>query len=119
MRVARAHAAEPPTIERISGVRSGAPVIAGTGIRVLDVAVRYELLHMTPEEIMLALPHLTLPQIHTALSYYYAHKTELDREWKRALKQSERLRKSQPSLLEQKIGALTDLHGRERRRPRR
>jgi uncharacterized protein (DUF433 family) len=119
MRTARAHASESPSIERIPGVRGGAPVIAGTGIRVLDVAVRYELLRMTPEEIMLALPHLTLPRIHTVLSYYYGHKIEVDREWKRALKQIERLRKSQPSLLEQKIGALANLHGRERRRSRR
>jgi uncharacterized protein (DUF433 family) len=53
------------------------PWITGTGIKVLDVAVRYELMRMTPEEIMLALPHLTLPQVHGALSYYYAHKAEL------------------------------------------
>ena len=45
-------------IETRPGVRGAAPVITGTGIKVLDVAVRYELMRMTPEEIMLALPHL-------------------------------------------------------------
>jgi len=55
---------EHPYIERRRGVRGGAPVIAGTGIRVLDVAIRYEVMGMTPEEIMVALPHLALPQIH-------------------------------------------------------
>ena len=43
---------------------------------------------MTPEEITVALPHLELPQIHAALSYYYAHKTELDKEWKKSLRRS-------------------------------
>lgn len=38
-----------PYIERRPGVRGGAPVVAGTGIRVLDVAVRYEVMRMTPD----------------------------------------------------------------------
>ena len=44
----------------------------------LDVSVRYEVMGMTPEEIMVALPHLDLSQIHAALSYYYAHKSDLE-----------------------------------------
>jgi hypothetical protein len=61
-------------------------------------------MRMSPEEIMVALPHLTLPQIHAALSYYYAHKAELDKEWKAAMKKVERLRKDHPSTLERKLG---------------
>jgi uncharacterized protein (DUF433 family) len=49
-------------IETRPGVRRGALVITGTSIKVLDVAVRYEAMSMTPEEIMVALPHLTLPK---------------------------------------------------------
>lgn len=79
-------------IEMRPGVRGGAPGLAGTRIKVLDVAVRYELLRMTPEEIMRALPHLTLPQVHGALSYYYAHKAELDKQWKASIKKVPRLR---------------------------
>lgn len=110
MRKAKAAIRKYPYIERRAGVRGGAPVIAGTGIRVLDVAVRYEIMRMAPEEIMVALPHLTLPQIHGALSYYYAHKEELDREWKACLKKIERLRKQRPSALESKIGQIKNLH---------
>ena len=33
---------------------------------------------MTPEMIRDAYPHLTLSQIHAALSYYHDHKDELD-----------------------------------------
>lgn len=106
----KAAAREYPYVEQRAGVRGGAPVITGTGIRVLDVAVRYEVMRMTPEEIMVALPHLTLPQIHAALSYYYAHKTELDKEWKASLRKIARLRKDHPSLLEQKLGQVKNLH---------
>lgn len=79
------------------------PIIAGTGIKVLDVAIRYEVMGMTPEEILLALPHLTLPQIHDALSYYYEHKSELDKEWKTSLRQVKALRKGHRSVLAEKL----------------
>ena len=92
-------------VETRPGVRGGAPVIAGTGIKVLDVAVRYEVMGMTPEEIMVALPHLDLSQIHAALAYYYAHKADLDKLWKTSLKKVARLRAGQASILEQKLGS--------------
>ncbi|HEY7676133.1 MAG TPA: DUF433 domain-containing protein [Candidatus Methylomirabilis sp.] len=110
MAKARAVAGRYPFIERRSGVRGGVPVIAGTGIRVLDVAIRYEVMGMAPEEILVALPHLTLPEIHAALSYYYTHKTELDKEWKASLKKIDRLRKEHPSVLERKLGQIRNLH---------
>jgi uncharacterized protein (DUF433 family) len=97
-------------VERRPGIRRGAPVIEGTGIKVLDVAIRYEVMGMTAEEIMVALPHLDLPQIHAALSYYYAHKAEMDKEWKKSLRKIRRLRAAQASILEQKLGAAKSLH---------
>ncbi|HEY7557068.1 MAG TPA: DUF433 domain-containing protein [Candidatus Binatia bacterium] len=97
-------------VETRPGVRGGAPVIAGTGIKVLDVAIRYEVMGMTPEEIMVALPQLDLPQIHAALSYYYAHKTELDKEWKKSLRKIGRLRAARTSILERKLGSAKNLH---------
>lgn len=99
-----------PAIEQRADRRGGEPVIAGTGVRVMDIAVRYDILRMTPDEIAVALPHLTLAQIHAALSYYYAHKPALDRQWKAALRRVARRRKQAPSLLERKLGRLTDLH---------
>ena len=97
-------------VETHRGVRNGAPVIAGTGIKMLDVAVRYEVMGMTPEEITVALPHLELSQIHAALSYYYAHKAGLDKEWKASLKKVARLRAGQVSILEQKLGSAKNLY---------
>jgi hypothetical protein len=74
------------------------------------VAVRDEIMGMTPEEIMVALPHVDLPQIHAALSYYYAHKTVLDKEWKKSLRKIGRLRAAQTPILEQKRGSAKNLH---------
>ena len=97
-------------VETRPGVRGGGLVIAGTGIKVLDVAVRYEVMGITPEDIMVASPHLDLPQIHAALSYYYSHKVELDKEWKASLKKVARLRAGQASILEQKLGSAKNLY---------
>ncbi|MCL4456381.1 MAG: DUF433 domain-containing protein [Nitrospirae bacterium] len=92
------------TIDR--KIRGGEPIIAGTGIRVLDIAVRYEIMGMSPEDIIIALPHLTLSQIHDALSYYYEHKEEIDRVWKKTVESASIMRKAHKSVLEQKIGSL-------------
>jgi len=99
-----------PYISVSKKIRDGEPVISSTGIRVLDIAVRYEIMGMAPEDIIVAFPHLTLPQIHDALSYYYEHKYEMDKMWKDALKKVEALKKLHPSVLEKKIGKIKDLH---------
>jgi hypothetical protein len=75
------------------------------------VAVRYEVMGMTPEDVIIALPPLTLPQIHAALSYYYAHKAQLDKEWKASLKKVARLHAKTSSVLEEKLGPIKNLHG--------
>lgn len=46
----------------------------------MDIAVEYEYLGTTADEIVDADPHLTLPQVHDALAFYYEHRDELDRE---------------------------------------
>jgi uncharacterized protein (DUF433 family) len=35
---------------------------------------------MTPEELVAEFPHLGLAQVYDALSYYYDHQTEVDRD---------------------------------------
>src|SRR3989304_8764505 len=88
-----------PYISTDKKIRSGEPVISGTSIRVLDVAIRYEVMGMSPEDIMLSFPHLNLSQIHDALSYYYEHKNEMDKEWKAGIKDVEALKKLHQSIL--------------------
>jgi uncharacterized protein (DUF433 family) len=58
-----------PYIVRKKGVRMGTPVIEGTGIQVMEIAVRYHLLGNLPDEILAAYPNLSLSQIYDALSY--------------------------------------------------
>lgn len=65
--------------ERISG---GSAVIKGTRTRVVDIVIEYEYLVYSPDEIISAHPHLTLQQVHDALSYYYENRVEIDRKIK-------------------------------------
>jgi uncharacterized protein (DUF433 family) len=51
--------------------------IVGTRVRVQDIYVDSEVLGRTPEEIVAALPHLTLAQVHAALAYYFDHRDEI------------------------------------------
>lgn len=56
----------------------GKPVISGTRIRVAQVAIEYDRLGWSPDQIVEAHPHLTLAQVHDALSYYYENRAVLD-----------------------------------------
>ena len=69
-----------PHIVARRGFCGGSPVIAGTKFPVRSV-VSYVLRQgMTPEELAAEFRHLTLAQIHDALSYYYDHQREIERE---------------------------------------
>jgi uncharacterized protein (DUF433 family) len=54
--------------------------IVGTRVRVLDVYALAELQGQTPDQIVEAFPHLSLAQVHAALSYYFANRDEIVRE---------------------------------------
>jgi len=68
-----------PYVEINSKICNGSPIIKGTRIRIIDIAIEYEHLNHTPDEIINAHPHLKLEQIHDALSYYYENQAELDK----------------------------------------
>ena len=58
----------------------GSPVIKGTKFPVRSV-VNYVLRQgLSPEEIVGEFSHLTLAQVYDALSYYYDHKEDIDRD---------------------------------------
>jgi hypothetical protein len=40
--------------------------------------IEYEMLGHSPDEIISSHPHLNLPQVHDALSFYYENRNELD-----------------------------------------
>lgn len=54
--------------------------VEGTRVRVQDIAIMSEVRGQTPDEIVCALPHLTLAQVHAALSYYFDHQETIRRE---------------------------------------
>ncbi len=64
-------------ITRSPEIRGNRPRIAGTGVTVRRIAVLSNLGHI-PEEIVAKIPHLNLAQIHAALAYYHANRSEID-----------------------------------------
>ena len=86
---------EHPFIQINSEVCNGSPVIAGTRIRVVDVAVEYEYMNCSPDDIVTSHPHLKLEQVHDALSYYYEHQAELDKKIKEDKDFIRKLRRAQ------------------------
>jgi uncharacterized protein (DUF433 family) len=58
-------------------IRGGRPVVAGTGIRVMDI-VALKNYHDYSIEAIAENYDLSLSQVHGALAYYYDHQTEID-----------------------------------------
>lgn len=71
-----------PTVGEHIGVRpgycGGEPHILGHRIKVRHVAVWHERMGMTPTEIVVRHPSISLAQVHAALAYYYDHRGEID-----------------------------------------
>lgn len=59
-------------------------VVAGTNIKVSQIASEVDHLGMTPDEVVEAHPHLTLAMVHAALAYYYDHQELVRKEWEEA-----------------------------------
>ena len=79
-------------ITHIQRDERGAAWIAGTNTKVVEVAMDQAAYGWDAEEIRAAHPHLSLSQIHAALSYYHDHKVELDELMQRQLESHRRLR---------------------------
>jgi uncharacterized protein (DUF433 family) len=81
--------------------------VAGTRIRVQDIYALAEIHGLTPDQIVEQLPHLTLGQVHAALSYYFDRREEILNEI-REDEEFVRMMRSQtgPGPFEQKFGAL-------------
>jgi uncharacterized protein (DUF433 family) len=60
------------------GFCGGKPHIIGHRIKVRHVAVWHERMGMTPDEIVVNYPGLSLPAVFAALAYYHGHRAEID-----------------------------------------
>ncbi|QQS46546.1 MAG: DUF433 domain-containing protein [Acidobacteriota bacterium] len=59
---------------------AGVAWVSGTNTKVIEVALDKLAHGSSPEEMHFQHPHLSLAQIHAALSYYYDHQAEFDAE---------------------------------------
>jgi uncharacterized protein (DUF433 family) len=73
---------------------SKVPIIAGTTMKVIELAQAHIAHGWSPEELYFQFPHLTLGKIHSALAYYWDHQAELDKDIERRLKAVTALRRS-------------------------
>lgn len=64
-------------ITRNPEIRSGRPILAGTGVSVRSIVIHYK--HgLTPEQIADEYGHLSLAQVYVALTYYHANREEIE-----------------------------------------
>lgn len=70
----------------------GVAWIDDTNTKVIEVALDMIAHGWSPEEIHFQHPHLSLAQIHAALGFYYDHKTEMDEQIRRGMRDLEQSR---------------------------
>jgi uncharacterized protein (DUF433 family) len=83
------------TIEPITHIQRderGIAWIAESNTKVIEVAMDHTAYAWDAAEIHAAHPHLSVAQIHAALSHYYDHKQELDEQMRHQLDEHHRLR---------------------------
>ena len=91
---------------------NGIARIDGTRMKVLHIATERYGRNATVEQMQAAWPHLSLAQIHAALSYYYDHKAQFDAQIEQDRKEDERLlaaARQNESPLRKKLRALGHL----------
>lgn len=90
-------------IQITPGVCGGKPRIAGHRIRVQDIAIWYEHLNMSPDEIVYHYPSITLADVHAALAYYYDHLDEIRQHIRESEAFVSQLAAQTPSILQRKL----------------
>src|SRR5260370_16764833 len=88
-----------PHIVKTPDTCSGLPRIEGTRITVGLIVREVVRLRWTPEEVLMAHPHLALAQIHAALAYYFDHAEEVEPSLKEVDDRETKLRSQFPSRL--------------------
>ena len=93
-----------PTYPHITANADGAPLIAGTTMKVVELVTAHLAHGWSAEELHFQFPHLSLGQIHAALGYYWDHRDEIDADIDRRARYVEQLRREVgPSAVEAKL----------------
>jgi len=66
--------------------------IDGTTMKVVELVTDKVAYGWGPEELHRQLPHISMAQIHAALTYYYDHKSEIDTEIEQTSREAAKLR---------------------------
>ena len=77
------------------GICGGKPRIEGTRMKVQHIALEYVHMGLSVEEICRSHPHLNRAQIHAALSHYYEHEAEIERDIREGREYAERMEAEQ------------------------
>lgn len=82
----------------------GVPIISGTTMKVIELVREHFAQNWSPQELQEQHPYLSMPQIHSALAYYWEHKQELDQDIREREEFAERMRaQSGPSRFRKRI----------------
>jgi uncharacterized protein (DUF433 family) len=84
-------------------VCGGRPCIAGTRIRVQDIYTWHEREGFSPDEIVTRFTQLSLADVYAALTYYWDHRDEIQRQIQEEQAFVEEMRGSNPSKLLRKL----------------
>ncbi len=85
----------------------GAPVIAGTTMKVVELVMAQRAHGWSSEELCFQFPHLSMADVHAALAYYWDHQSALDEDIEnRSRDAAEARRQDASSPLAQRLAAL-------------
>lgn len=85
----------------------GAPFVAGTTMKVVEIVMAQRAHGWSPEELCFQFPHLSMADIHAALAYYWDHELEINQDIEsRTRLVDESRRQSASSPLGQRLAAL-------------
>lgn len=72
-------------------VRDGRPCLAGTGLRVSDIAIAHLFHNQSPDELAVACG-VSLAGVHAAMANYYEHKVAIDEDIRQQLAKARKLK---------------------------
>ncbi len=90
-------------IEITPGVCGGKPRIAGHRIKVQDIAIWYEDMGLSPDEIVYHHPSITLADVYAALAYYHDCRQQIRQQIREDEALARSMQEQTPSLLQEKL----------------
>jgi uncharacterized protein (DUF433 family) len=81
------------------------PYIAGTTMKIVELVTSHLVYGWSPAELHFQYPHITLSQIHSALSYYWDHQANIDADIDRRLALAKQQRAAAPVSIVAKLRA--------------